>query len=162
MLGSWERVLTPAADEHRFTEACFALSSGTRVAILMTLTGAREPMHIREIARRVGLDPSPVRQHLEVLVKSSLAREIPEPGRERRFVADVSDVRLFLVPPDRPSDVPPSVAPTKAIHKLTDKMLGIEEKIHRLQRDLAALADERVAVWRDAAEDEARERTARR
>lgn len=151
MLGLWERVLTPEGDTHRFTESCFALSSGTRVGVLMTLLSAREPMHIREVARRVGLDPSPVRTHLELLVKSGMAREVPEPGRERRFVADVSAVRLVLIPPERPVDVPADVAPSKQIHKLSDKILAIEEKIHRLQREMAALADERADVWRELA-----------
>lgn len=155
MLGLWERVLTPEGDAHRFTELCFALSSGTRLGVLVTLLHAREPMHIREIARRVGLDPSPVRTHLEMLAKTGLAREVPEPGRERRFVADASAIRLFILPPDKPTDVPDDIGPTKQILKATDKIHAIEEKIHRLQREMTALADERNALWRDLAREEA-------
>lgn len=156
MLGLWERVLTPEGDAHRFTETCFALSSGTRVAVLKALLAAREPLHIREVARRIGLDPSPVRTHLELLMKSGLAREVPEPGRERRFVADVAAVRLFLMPTERPADVPDTVGPSKQINKLSDKILALDEKIFRLQREIAAIADERAALWRDAAEDAGR------
>ncbi|HWH08482.1 MAG TPA: winged helix-turn-helix domain-containing protein, partial [Candidatus Thermoplasmatota archaeon] len=106
MLGPASRVLTPDGDEHRFTEACFALSTATRVAIVGTLILAEEPLHIREVARRVGMDPSPVRAHLELLVKTGFARELHEQGRERRFVADVGSIRLVLTPPDRPAGVP--------------------------------------------------------
>lgn len=148
MLGRWQRILTPEGDEHRFAEACFALSAGSRLAVLMTLLNAPEPLHIRELARRVGLDPSPVRTHLELLVKTGLVREIEDAARERRFVADVSGVKLVLTPPDRPVDAPADAAPTKPILKLTDKMRALEEKIHRLERELADLADERAAYWR--------------
>lgn len=151
MLGMRERILTPEADAHRFTEGCFALSSGTRLAVLMTLLQAEEPLHIREVARRVGIDPSPVRTHLDLLVKTGMAREIPDPSRERRFVADVSGVRLVLTPPVRPADVPATVQPSKAIHKLTEKMRALEEKLHRVERELAELHDERAAVWGELA-----------
>lgn len=147
MRGTRERILTPEGDAHRFTEACFALSSGTRMAVLRTLMLAEEALHIREIARRVQADPSPVRTHLDLLVKTGLAREMPDPSRERRFVADVSGVRLILTPPERPADVPREREPTKAIHKLTDKMRALEDKIFRLERELADLADERAALW---------------
>lgn len=157
MLGTRERILTPEGDAHRFTEACFALSSGTRLGVLMTLLHAEEPLHIREVARRIGIDPSPVRTHLDLLVKTGLAREIPDPSRERRFVADVSGLRLVLTPPNRPADVPATLAPNKAVHKLTEKMRGLEEKVHRLERELAELHDERAAVWKDLADEAARQ-----
>lgn len=152
MLGTWERIFTPEGDAHRFTEACFALSSGTRLQVLQTLLLADEPLHIREIARRIHTDPSPVRTHLELLVKSGLAREVPDPSRERRFVPDVSRVRLVLTPPDRPREVPASMEASKHIRKVTDKMLALEEKMHRIERELADLADERAALWRELAE----------
>jgi DNA-binding Lrp family transcriptional regulator len=147
MLGTRERILTPEGDAHRFTEACFALSSGTRLGVLMTLLQADEPLHIREVARRIGIDPSPVRTHLDLLVKTGFAREIPDPTRERRFVADVSGLRLLLTPPPRPADVPVSVPPNKAILKLTDKIKGLEEKLFRIEREIAELHDERLTVW---------------
>ena len=152
MLGTRERILTPEGDLHRFTEACFALSSGTRLGVLMTLLTAEEPLHIREVARRVGTDPSPVRTHLDLLVKTGLAREIPDPARERRFVADVSALRLVLTPPARPADVPPRVAPSKAVYKLTEKIKGLEEKLHRVEREIAELHEERANVWKDLAD----------
>lgn len=151
MLGTRERILTPDGDAHRFTETCFALSSGTRLAVLMTLLHAEEPLHIREVARRVGADPSPVRTHLDLLVKTGLAREIPDPTRERRFVADVSGMRLVLTPPARPADVPAGLAPTKAIHKATDKIQALEEKLFRVEREIAELHDERAALWKELA-----------
>lgn len=147
MLGHRERILTPEGDAHRFSEACFALSSGTRLAVLQTLLQAQAPLHIREVARRVGSDPSPVRTHLDLLVKTGLAREIPDASRERRFVADVSGVRLILTPPERPVDTPAGKTPTKAITRISEKMRNLEEKVHRYERELAALADERAALW---------------
>lgn len=149
MLGHRERVLTPEGDDHRFTETCFALSAGTRLAVLRALVLADGPLHIREIARRVGSDPSPVRTHLELLVKTGLAREMQDVSRERRFVAHVSAVRLILTPPDRPAEVPATVEPSKAIRKLTEKILALEDKAHRIEREIAALADERAALWKD-------------
>lgn len=150
MLGHRERILTPEGDAHRFAEACFALSSGTRLAVLQVLLHAQEPLHIREVARRVGIDPSPVRTHLDLLVKTGYAKEIPDASRERRFVADVSGVRLLLAPPERPLGVPPDKPPTKAILRLNEKMRHVEEKIHRYERELAALMDERAERWKDA------------
>ena len=150
MLGHRERILTPEGDAHRFAEACFALSSGSRLAVLRTLLTAPEPLHIREVARRVGLDPSPVRTHLDLLVKMGLAREIPDPSRERRFVADVSGVRLILTPPERPLDAPAGKQPTKAIQRINEKMRHVEEKLHRYERELAELADQRAALWKQA------------
>lgn len=149
MLGDRERVLTPEGEAHRFTEACFALSSGTRMQVLQVLLVAEGALHIREIARRVGSDASPVRAHLEVLVKTGLAREIEDPSRERRFVSNVSGVRLILTPPERPAEARRDAEPTKAIVKVTEKMRGIEEKIHRLERDLVRLAEERAEMWRE-------------
>ncbi|GEM_PF-3697256 len=153
MLGTRERILTPEGDAHRFTETCFALSSGTRIGALMTLLHAEEPLHIREVARRVGTDPSPVRTHLDLLVKTGLAREIPDPTRERRFVADVSGLRLVLTPPARPADVPASLPPSKAIHKATDKIRGLEEKLHRIEREIVELHEERAALWKALAQE---------
>jgi predicted DNA-binding transcriptional regulator len=148
MLGHRERILTPEGDAHRFAEACFALSAGTRLSVLRTLLAAQEPLHIREVARRVGSDPSPVRSHLDLLVKTGFAREIPDATRERRFVVDVSGVRLILTPPEKPVDAPPGKAPTKAIQRVSEKMRHLEEKIHKYERELAALADERAALWK--------------
>jgi DNA-binding transcriptional regulator GbsR (MarR family) len=142
------RVLTPEGDLHRFTEACFALSSGTRVEVLNTLLLAQQPLHIREIARRVKSDPSPVRSHLDLLVKLGFARELPEPGRERRFVADVSALRLVLAPPTRPADVDPKKEPSRAIRRIDERMKDLEEKMHRVERELAKLGEERAALWR--------------
>ena len=153
MLGTRERILTPEADAHVFADTCFALSSGTRLAVLNTLLLAEGPLHIREIARRVGLDPSPVRTHLDLLVKNGLADELPDASRERRFIANVSGVRLALTPPERPASVPRALEPTKAIRKATDKIRSLEEKLHRIEREIAALAEERALLWREAAED---------
>lgn len=152
MLGPRSRVLTPDGDEHRFTEACFALSSGTRLQVLTVLLTAAEPMHIREIARRVGADPSPVRGHLDFLVKTGFARELPEPGRERRFVADVSAIRLILAPPERPPDAA-AKEPSKHIRKLSEKIKEIESKIHKLELEAAKLAQERAEWWREPVEE---------
>ena len=150
MLAPVHRVLTPHGDEHRFTEACFALSTATRVAIMGVLVNAEAPLHIREVARRVELDPSPVRAHLELLVKTGFARELRDPGRERFFVADVSGVRLVLSPPERPVEAPAGELP-KAVRKLTEKMQDVEAKIHKLELELARLGEARAEAWRTAA-----------
>lgn len=151
MHGVRSRVLTPHGDEHRFTEACFALSTATRVAILSTLLHAQEPLHIRELARRVDLDPSPVRAHLEVLVKTGFARELHEAGRERRFVAEVSGVRLVLAPPERPADAPPGAEEPKLVRKLTARIKELESKMHRLEQEIAKVGQMRADAWRGAA-----------
>lgn len=145
-------MLTPDGDAHRFTEACFALSSGTRVEVLNVLLRAQEPLHIREVARRVQLDPSPVRGHLDVLVKTGFARELPEPGRERRFVADVSDLRLVLSPPARPADADPKKEPSKPIRKISERIEEIQAKMHKLELELAKLGEERAKLWRESEE----------
>lgn len=149
MIASANRVLTPDGDEHRFTEACFALSSGTRMQVLNVLLMAKEPLHIREIARRVGADPSPVRTHLDLLVKTGFARELPEHGRERRFVAEVSSIRLLLAPTERPADVPHTKEASRTIRRITEKIKEIESKMHKLDRELAELAEKRAALWRE-------------
>lgn len=151
MLGTRERILTPEGDEHAFADACFALSAGARLAVLQVLLTADQPLHIREVARRVGVDPSPVRTHLDVLVRTGFAREIPDNSRERRFVADVSGVRLILTPPERPVDAAPGHE-TKAIRKLTDKIRGLEEKVFRIEREIGELADQRTALWMEPRE----------
>lgn len=153
MAGAYHRVLTPDADAHRFTEACFALSSGTRIEVLKVLLHATEPLHIREVARRLQLDPSPVRGHLDLLVKTGFAREIPEPGRERRFVAEVSDMRLVLVPPVRPADAVAANADSRPIRKITEKMKDVESKMHKLELELAKLGEERAALWLEPADE---------
>lgn len=154
MLAPYSRVLTPAGDAHRFTEACFALSSGTRLEVLNVLLTAQEPLHIREVARRVSMDPSPVRGHLDVLVKTGFARELPEPGRERRFVADISEVRVVMTPPSRPIEVDPKKPPSRHIRKIGERMKEIEGKMHKLEMELAKLADERATMWRESDEEE--------
>jgi DNA-binding MarR family transcriptional regulator len=153
MAGAYHRVLSPDADAHRFTEACFALSSGTRIEVLKVLLHATEPVHIREVARRLQLDPSPVRGHLDLLVKTGFAREIPEPGRERRFVANVSDLRLVLVPPVRPADADPAREESKPMRKLAERMKDVEAKMHKLELELAKLGEERASLWLQPAED---------
>lgn len=152
MLGNRERILTPDGDPHRFADVCFALSAGTRLAVLMTLLASAEPLHIREVARRVGSDPSPVRTHLDLLVKNGLAREVPDAGRERRFAADVSHIRLVLTPPQRPADAARK-EPSKAITKLGEKMKALEGKIHKIEREVVELAEERAALWREPADE---------
>lgn len=148
MLAPTSRVLTPHGDEHRFTEACFALSTATRVAILSALMHANEPLHIREIARRVETDASPVRGHLELLAKTGFVRELHETGRERRFVANISGIRLVLTPPERPTDVAPDAEEPKVVRRITAKIKELESKQHRIELELAKLGDARAKAWR--------------
>lgn len=100
------------------------LASRTRLSILGALQkAAPEALNMNEIARRVGVDASPVRGHLEVLLKESLVDEVEGPVRERRFTTRLTDAVLTLkgvnrTPTEGRKDPPRSVA--KLLKKLAD------------------------------------------
>ena len=111
-----------------------ALGNKTRLAVLGVLVRASEPLNINEVARRVGVDASPVRSHLELLVKEGVAREVDAPtGRERRFETSLVNVRLTLEGVNRPPA--PKDAP------LPKPALRIQKRLLALQRDLARLEE---------------------
>jgi len=117
------------------------LSSTTRLAVLRTLMQAGQPLHINEIARRVGVDASPVRGHLEQLVKAELARETASPGdRVRTFAPLVEDVRIQVRArrPARPAGpVPKAVARLRKQAEALERDAG--KTAARLARTQAAI-----------------------
>lgn len=111
-----------------------ALGNRTRLAVLAVLVRSDEPLHINEVARRVGVDASPVRSHLELLAKEGLAREVVAPtGRERRFETSLTTVRVVLEGVNRPKLGKPGELPKPA--------LRIQKKMEALAKDLAKLEE---------------------
>ena len=129
------------------------LGSRTRVAVLRTLVGAGAPLHINEIARRVGVDASPVRTHLELLVKAGLAREVGlDVGRERRFETVLQGIRVTLEGAER------AVAPEKGREKPKD-VVKLEKRLAELAKDEAKLAEKARRVREEMREAWAEEVT---
>lgn len=145
-----DRVLAWPHDEGRFTDAAFALSSGTRLAVLDALVHAGDAgLHIHEAARRVGVDASPARQHLELLAKTGLATEGPRGvGRERRFATRITGIKLILEGVDRPRPPkPPTDARSqKALRKIDAKIEDVKKEMMKLRSELAKLEKERARV----------------
>ena len=133
MSGFDDRTVTLDAPD-QLADLGAALGNRTRLAVLGVLVRASEPLHINELARRVGVDASPVRSHLELLVKEGLAREVEPPtGRERRFETSLTNVRVTLEGvnrPRRPKDAP-----------LPKPALRIQKKMEALAKDLARLEE---------------------
>lgn len=135
----------------QLAEVCSVLSSRTRLAVLRSLVSSPEPLHINELARRVGVDASPVRTHLELLVKAGLAREVTAPaGRERKFVTTLSDVRLVLEGIHRPA------APEKAragpkprgVVKMEKRLADLDGRRAKLEEKARRARDELAAAWK--------------
>lgn len=111
-----------------------ALGNKTRLAVLGVLVRASEPLNINEVARRVGVDASPVRTHLDLLAKEGLIREVDSAtGRERRFETSLTNVRVTLEGVNRP--IVPKGAP------LSKPALRIQKKMEALSRDLGRLEE---------------------
>lgn len=123
------------------------LGSRTRLAVLAALVRANEPLHINELARRVGVDASPVRTHLELLLKARLVHEVDTPsGRERRFETSLTNVRLVLEDLHKPK-LPakelskPAVRIQRRIEALMKDMARLEEKGRKLHAELKKAAE---------------------
>ncbi|HWG90777.1 MAG TPA: winged helix-turn-helix domain-containing protein, partial [Candidatus Thermoplasmatota archaeon] len=67
-----DRTITLVGAPDQLADMGALLGARTRLAVLITLVHANGPLHINEIARRVGVDASPVRTHLELLAKEGL------------------------------------------------------------------------------------------
>lgn len=129
-----DRTVTLDAPEQLATLGAL-LGSRTRLAVLRTLIAAGGPLHINEIARRVHVDASPVRTHLELLVKAGLAREVGlDVGRERKFETVLEGVRVTLEGAQR------ATAPEKGRER-SRAVLKIEKKLAELSKDEAKLAE---------------------
>lgn len=140
-----DRVVTLDAPEQLSTLGS-VLGSRTRLAVLAALLRAGQPLHINELARRVGVDASPVRTHLELLLKERLVREVDSAsGRERRFETSLTSVRVVLENVDRPP-LPAAPAQTpkeverimKKVEALGKDMAKLEEKARRYQEEIKA------------------------
>ena len=141
MPGLDDRAVSLLGTPEPLADVAGVLGSPTRLAVLATLVRSKESLHIQELARRVGVDASPVRTHLEVLCRAGLAREVKEgTGRERRFVAAVSDVRLVLVDANRPAE--PPGPPTRRQLRIKEKLADLAKKMEKLEREAASLRAE--------------------
>lgn len=124
-----------------FADLAGVLGSPTRLAVLVVLVRSDAPLHIQEVARRVKVDASPVRTHLEVLARIGLVREVREgTGRERRFTSDLRDARLVLEGINRPREAPRER--TKAEVRLQKKLDTLSEKRERLDRQATKILEE--------------------
>lgn len=138
MPGLDDRVVTLLGTPGPLADIAGVLGSPTRLAVLAALLRSQEALHIQELARRVGVDASPVRTHLEVLCRAGLAREVKEgTGRERNFTSDLTDVRLVLVDANRPR-LPPG-PPTRQQVRTAKKLDDLRKKMEKLEREAAKL-----------------------
>lgn len=109
------------------------LGSRTRLAVLAALVRSDKPQNINELARKVGVDASPVRTHLELLMKEDLAQEVDSPsGRERLFETNLTGIRITLIDIHKPKTLPQA---------LPKAALRIQKKIDAITRDIARLED---------------------
>lgn len=137
-----DRVLTLLGGGSTLSDVAGVLASSTRAAILAALIRSEAPLHIQELGRRVGVDASPARTHLEVLCRAGLAREVGSPsGRERRFTTDVTDARIVLVDANRVRVPAPAESPKEA-RRVERKLAGLAEKRSKLDREAAKLRGE--------------------
>ncbi len=130
------------------------LSSATRVAVLTALTRAKDALNINEVARRVGVNASPVRTHLELLARAGIVDEVGEPGaRERRFRTRLTNIRLTLEGVDRIS-IPAARGPVpKAVARIERKLAAMDREMATLRTKAARLRGQIEAAWERAADD---------
>lgn len=123
----------------------------TRLAVLHTLVRAEAPMNINEVARRIGLDASPVRGHLQALVAEGLAREVEAPtARERLFETSLTNVVLTLEGARRTRRPPKGPLP-KAAQRLQRKLDDLQKDMAKLEAKARAVRDEMEKVLAEPA-----------
>lgn len=151
MPGFDDRTVSLAGAAEQLADLGSALSSRTRVAVLAALIRSDKPLHINELARRVGVDASPVRTHLELLLKQGLAREVDSPtGRERFFESDVAGITITIEGVNKPR-APKDVDKPKTVLRLERKMLLIEKESARLTEKARRVQEEMSKAWGAAA-----------
>lgn len=144
------RTVTLRGAPEVFLDVAFALSSPTRVAVLEALMASPEALHIQELARRVGVDASPVRGHLEVLLKAGLVRELTGTvGRERRFTTTLTGVRIVIEGVDAPVAV--SGEPSKDLLRIEKKLERLHAEAAKIRAEAARLEAERTRMVKSAA-----------
>jgi DNA-binding transcriptional ArsR family regulator len=127
------------------------LSSRTRLAVLSTLVHSAEPLHINEIARRVGVDASPVRTHLELLVKAGLVTEVTaDVGRERRFRTLLKDISVTLEGVNRVAAPEKRKEPSKHVIRIQKRLAGVEADRQKMEAFVRRLQAELAAAWEEA------------
>lgn len=140
-----DKTVTMGAPD-QLAELSAVLGSSSRLAILRVLMASDKPLNINEVARRVGLDASPVRMHLQVMAAASLVDEAEGMGRERRFTTRLTGIRLTLEGAGRAARrVGP---PPKAAQRLGKKLADLQKDIAKLEAKARATADEIEATWR--------------
>jgi len=139
-----DRTVTLLGQPEVLADLAGVLGSPTRCAVLGALVRSDEPLHIQELARRVQVDASPVRTHLEVLARAGLVKEVTgTSGRERRFTTDLRDARLVLEGIHRPREKagePPGKDERRVLKKLEvlgKKQARLEREAERLRGELA-------------------------
>lgn len=160
MPGFDDRTVTLDAPE-QLADLGGVLASRTRLAVLRALMVADGPLHINEVARRVGVDASPVRTHLELLLKEGLVREVDAVvGRERKFTTSATAVRVTLENVNRAEAPHKGQEPPKVVQRLERKLASIAESMARLEEKARRTRVEIEAAWK-AAEERAAERAKR-
>lgn len=143
-----DRTVTLSGAPDQVVSLGSVLGSRTRLAVLLALVKSPEPLHINEVARRVGVDASPVRTHLELLVKAGLALETSgEVGRERRFRTTLRDVRVTLEGVHRVEAPEKSKEPSRLVQKLQKKLAALDADMARLEAQARKLQTELAAAW---------------
>lgn len=134
-----DRTVTLAGSPEQLGRLSELLASPTRLAMLAELRkAAPDPLNINELGRRVGVDASPVRGHLEVLLKEGLVDEVRGRARERLFTTRLTDAVLTLKGVERVA-AEGRGPPPRAVVKL-------QRKLEDLDRDAAKLAAKAARV----------------
>lgn len=141
MTGFDDRTVTLDAPE-QLAELASVLGSRTRLAVLGALVRSTAPVNINELARRVGVDASPVRTHLELLLKAGLVREVDSTsGRERLFETSLTGIGVTLQDLHKPKfagkELPKAAQRVqKKLDALVKDMSRLEDKARRYQEEL--------------------------
>jgi len=147
MAGFEDRTVTLDAPE-QMEDLGLVLSSRTRLAVLSVLVRADRPLNINEIARRVSVDASPVRGHLELLVKEGLAREVDSPtGRERLFETSIRNVTVALEG-YHANRAPKGAQAPKSVVRLQRKLDAMEKDAARLEEKARRVREEIAEEWK--------------
>ena len=150
MAGFDDRTVTLDAPE-QLEDLGAVFSSRTRLAVLNVLVRADRPLNINEIARRVNVDASPVRGHLELLLKAGLAREVDAPtGRERLFETSLRSVTVTLEG-YHANRAPKGAEPPKSVVRLQRKLDAMQKDMARLEEKARRVQEEISEAWKDAA-----------
>lgn len=142
-----DRTVTLDAPE-QLADLGLVFSARTRLAVLGVLVRADRPLNINEVGRRVGVDASPVRGHLELLVKEGLAREMPTTsGRERLFETSLKNVTVTLEG-YHAHKVAVAGKPPKAVVRLQRKLDAMRKDMSRLEEKARRVQEEINEAWK--------------